>query len=177
MTPSWAPRCLGSAAMVGERLGRRAEQDRVDKGLVLEGDRADRCWQGEYDVEVGYRQQFGLPLREPLGARQPLAFGVATRVVSDARCAALIALLDMPPERRRPTRRDGAHDASLDEPEMTGVCLSKRFAMTAKDIRHLESRSHGTLSAGWHDFQAEPIKWARRVADRFGGDPGVARRA
>jgi hypothetical protein len=131
-------------------------------------------------VEVGYRQQFGLSLREPLDARQPLAFGtvtVATRVVSDARRAAIIALLDMTPERRRPARRDGAHDASLDEPEMTGVCLSKRFAMAAEDIRHLQSRSHGTRSAGWHDFQAEPIERARRVADRFGGDPGVARRA
>ena len=126
----------------GQRLGRRTEQDRIDGGLVLEGDLADRCRQGENDVEVGYRQQFGLPLREPLGARQPLAFGtvtVATRVVSDARCAAVIALIDMPPERRRPARRDGAHDASLDAPEMTGVCLSKRCAMAAEDIRHLQN--------------------------------------
>jgi hypothetical protein len=171
---------LGISGDGGERLGCRVEQDRVDKGLVLEGDLADRCRQGENDVEVGYRQQFGLPLREPLGARQPLAFGtvtVATRVVSDARCAALIALIDMPPERRRPARRDGAHDASLDAPEMTGVCLSKRCAMAAEDIRHLQNWSHGTRSAGWHDFQAEPIERAWRVADRFSGDPGVARRA
>ena len=65
------------------------------------------CRHGEHDVEVGYRQQFGLSHREPLDARQPLAFGtvtVATRVVSDARRAAIIALLDMTPERRRPPR-------------------------------------------------------------------------
>jgi hypothetical protein len=83
----------------------------------------------------------------------------------------------MPPEHRRPARRDGAHDASLDAPETTGARLSKRFAMAAEDIRHLQSLSHDARSAGRHDFQAEPIERARRVTDRFGGDPGVARRA
>src|SRR5256714_5656080 len=82
-----------------------------------------------------------------------------------------------PPSNRRPAHRDGAHDASLDAPEMAGARLSKRFAMAAEDIRHLQSRNHGTRSAGWHDFQAEPIERARRVADRFGGHPGVSRRA
>jgi hypothetical protein len=102
---------------------------------------------------------------------------VAAGVVGDARCAAVVALLDMASERCRPTRRDGAHDATLDAAEMTGMCLSKRFAVAAEDIRHLQSRSHGTCSAGWHDFQAEPIERARRVADGLGGDPCVARRA
>ena len=83
----------------------------------------------------------------------------------------------MAAEHRRPARRDGAHDPSLDAPEMTGARLSKRFAMAAEDIRHLQSRSHDARSAGRDDLQAEPIKRARRVADRFGGDPGVARRA
>jgi hypothetical protein len=55
-------------------------------------------------------------------------------------------LLDMAPEHRCPARRDGAHDASLDAPEMTGMRLSKRFAMAAEDIRYLQSRSHGTRS-------------------------------
>src|ERR1700681_3836147 len=164
----------------GERLGGRAEQDRIDRGLVLERDLADRRRQREDEMEVRGRQQLGLPLREPLGPRQPLAFGtvtIAARVVSDAGCATIIALLDMAPDHRRPARSEGAHDASLDAPEMTGMRLSKRFAVAAEDIRHLQSRSHGTRSAGWHDFQAEPIERARRIADRFGGDPGVARRA
>src|SRR6266705_6501740 len=130
-------------------------------------------------MKVWHWQQLGLPLREPLGPRQPLAFGtvtVAAGVVSDARCATIIALLDMAAERGRPAGRDGAHDATLDAPEMTGMCLSERFAMAAEDVRHLHTRSHGARSVGWHDFQAEPIERARRVADRFGGDPGVARR-
>ncbi len=164
----------------GECLSRRAEQDRVDDRLVLERDLADRCRQCEDDMKVRHRQQLGLPIREPFCPGQSLALGtvtVAARVVSDARCATIIALLDMAPEHRRPARRDGAHNASLDAPEMTGARLSKRFAMAAEDIRHLQSLSHGTRSAGRHDFQAEPIERARRVADRFGGDPGVARRA
>ena len=40
----------------GERLRRRAEQDRIDRGLVLEGDLADRCRQREDDMEVRHRQ-------------------------------------------------------------------------------------------------------------------------
>jgi hypothetical protein len=53
----------------GERLRGRAEQDRIDRGLVLEGDLADGRRQREDDVEVRHWQQFGLPLREPLGPR------------------------------------------------------------------------------------------------------------
>src|SRR5438132_12212839 len=78
----------------GECLSRRAEEDRVDDGLVLERDLADRCRQCEDDMKVRHRQQFGLPIREPLGPRQPLAFGtvtVAARVVSDAGCTAIVS--------------------------------------------------------------------------------------
>ena len=131
-------------------------------------------------MKVWHWQQLGLPIGEQLHPRQPLTFGtvtVAAGVVSDARCATIIALFDMAAERGRSAGRDGAHDATFDAPEMTSMRLSKRVAMAAEDIRHLQSRNHGTRSAGWHDFQAEPIERARRVADRFGGDSGVACRA
>src|SRR5215831_8850351 len=131
-------------------------------------------------MKVWHWQQLGLPIREPLHPCQPLAFGtvtVAAGVVSDACCATIIALFDMAAERGRSAGRDGAHDAPLDAPQMTGVHLSERCAVAAEDIRHLQSRSHDARSAGRYDLQAEPIKWTRRVADRFGGDPGVARRA
>ena len=98
-----------------------------------------------------YRQQLGLPRPEPMSPRQSLAFGtvtVAAGVVSDARCATIIALLDMAPEQRCPARRDGAHDASLDAPEVTGMRLSKRFAMAAENVRHLQSRSHAPAQPG-----------------------------
>src|SRR5690242_8149173 len=131
-------------------------------------------------MDVRHWQQFGLAIREPLGTRRSLALramAVATRVIGDAGRTTIIALLDMAAERRRPACRHGAHDASFDVAKMTGARLPKRFAMAAEDIRHLQSCSHGTRSAGWHDVQTEPIEWARRVADRFGGDACVACRA
>src|SRR6266567_7594195 len=96
---------------------------------------ATRCSMSSLQVEraLGHRQQLGLPIREPLG---PVAAGV----VSDARCATIIALPDMAAERGRPAGRDGAHDATLDAPEMTGMRLSERFAMAAEDVRHLQHR-------------------------------------
>src|SRR5260221_11544842 len=129
-------------------------------------------------MKVWHWQELGLTIGEPLHPGQPLAFGtvtVAAGVVSDARCATIIALFDMAAERGRSAGRDGAHDALLDAPEMTGVRLSKRCAMAAEDIRHLQSRSHDAPSAGRDDLQAEPFSRARRVAARFGWDPGVAR--
>src|SRR3954463_3884260 len=140
---------LGIGRDGGECLGRRAEQDCVGGGLVLERDLADRRRQCEDDMKVRHWQQLGLPICEPTGPRQSLALrtmAVSTRVVGDAGRTTIIALLDVAPEHRRPARRDGAHDASLDAPEMTGMRLSKRFAMAAEDIRHLQSRSHGPLS-------------------------------
>ena len=98
-------------------------------------------------------------------------------VAGDAHVAAIIALLDVTAERRRPARRDGAHDAPLDAAEMPGTGLPKRFAVAAEDIRHLQNRSHGAGSAGRHDHQAEPVKRTWRVADRFRGDLSIARRA
>jgi hypothetical protein len=50
--PSLAP---GIGRDGGERLSGRAEQDRIDHGLVLEGDLADRRRQREDDMEVRHR--------------------------------------------------------------------------------------------------------------------------
>jgi hypothetical protein len=57
----------------GEGLGGGPEQELVDGGLVVEGDRADRRRQGEDDVVVGDRQQFRLAVFEPLPRRRGLA--------------------------------------------------------------------------------------------------------
>src|SRR5262245_66373302 len=95
---------------------------------------------------------------------------IAAGVVGDARRTAIIALLDMAAEHRRPAGRDGAHDPTLDAPEMTGMRLSERSAMAAEDVRHFQHRSHDARSSGWHDFQVEPIERARRIADCLCGD-------
>src|SRR2546429_6517400 len=135
----------------GKCLGRGAEQDRVNGGFVLERDLAERCRQCEDDMKVRHRQQLGLPIREPFCPGQSLALGtvtVAARVVSDARCATIIALLDMAPEHRRPACRDGAHNASLDAPETTGARLSKRFAMAAEDSATSRARAMAPAQPG-----------------------------
>jgi hypothetical protein len=59
----------------GKCLGRRAEQDRVNGGFVLERDLAERCRQREDDMKVRHRQQLGLPIREPFCPGQSLALG------------------------------------------------------------------------------------------------------
>ena len=56
-----------------DRLRGRLEQDVVDDGFVLQGDGGDGRRQGKDNVEVGNRQQLGLPGRQPLGTRLPLA--------------------------------------------------------------------------------------------------------
>ena len=81
-----APRCLGSAAMVQQRLGGDVEQQAVDHGLVLVGDVGDRRRQREDHVVVLHRQQIGLARLEPASRGAGLALRavpVAARVVGD----------------------------------------------------------------------------------------------
>jgi hypothetical protein len=59
------PEVLRVGRHPAQRLGRRPEQDGVDHGLVLEGYLCSRPRQGKDDMEVGHRQQFGLPGGEP----------------------------------------------------------------------------------------------------------------
>ena len=171
---------LGVGRDGGERLRRAAEQDGIDDGLVLESNLSGQRRQGENDVEIRHGKEFGLSLGEPLRTRRALALWtmpIATGIVGDAGRTAIVALLDMATEHRRPTRGDGAHHAPFDAAEMPGAGLSKRFAMAAEDVRHLQNRSHAARSAGRHDLQTKPVKRAWRVADGLGGDLGVARRA
>jgi hypothetical protein len=85
-----------------QRLGRRAEQQVVDRRLVLVGDRGDLDRQGEDQVKVTDRQQIGLARGTPVSRRRALALramAVATRVVGYPAVAARLAALDMPAER------------------------------------------------------------------------------
>src|SRR6516165_3968001 len=102
---------------------------------------------------------------------------VATRIIGDASCIAVITLFDMAAKRSRPACRDGTHDAPLHATEMAGMGMPKSFAVAAEYIRHLQGRRHGGGSAGRHDFQSQPVQWTWRVADGLGGNLGVTRRA
>ena len=136
---------LGVGGDVAHRFGRGAEQDGVDRALVLERDLGRRRRQGEDDMVVGHRQQLGLTRLEPLGACQTLALramSVAAGVVGAANQPAVAALLDVPSQRRRPADLDRRHDASLDPAEMSRMAATERVAVAAEDIRHLQRRTH-----------------------------------
>ena len=86
----------------GQRLGGGPEQEVVDGGLVLERDGADRGRQGEDEVIIRNRQEFGLAVFEPLPRRGGLALrtvAVAAGIVGDALVRAVLAALDVAAER------------------------------------------------------------------------------
>ena len=125
-------------------FGRRREKDGVDKSLVLEGDRADGRQHCENDMEIWNRQQFCLPVCQPLRARRALAFWtvpVATGVVGDAGDAAIVTGLDVTTQHGSATRDDGAHDPLFDAADMPGVCQPIRVAVTAKNIRDFQANA------------------------------------
>jgi hypothetical protein len=162
-----------------QRLGRRLEQDGVDRGLVLEGNFGRRRRQREDDMEIGHRQQFGLPRGQPCHARGRLAFramAVAAGIIGDANQAAFRAPLDMAAEPRRAACLDRRHDAALGAAEVAGMRLAISLAVAAEDVRHLQCRhdSRGSSQAGFPQFQ--PVERARRVADRRGRDLRVTGR-
>ena len=71
----------------------------ADDRLVLQGDGGERGRHGEYEMEIRDWQEFGAAVGQPLGAREPLAFGavpVAAGIVGDTHLAAVLALFDMP---------------------------------------------------------------------------------
>jgi hypothetical protein len=57
------------------RLGRRPEQDVVNRRLVLQGNRSDRRRHREHHMEIRDRQQLGLAIGEPLARASPWHFG------------------------------------------------------------------------------------------------------
>jgi hypothetical protein len=92
-------------------------------------------------VEILRRQQLGLPLGEPLGARQALALRtmpVAAAIVSKPDQAAVRALFAMPAQGRRATGLDRAHHLMLDASDMADMGLAISGAVAAQHVRHLQ---------------------------------------
>src|ERR1700722_6265987 len=124
----------------GHGLEGGLEQDRVDDGLVLEGNGPDGWGQREHDMEIGNRQQLGLPVGEPGLSRRRLTLWtmpIAAGVVGDAAGATIVACLDMAAERRCSTGNDGAHDAPLAASDMSSTGAQIGLAMTTQDVRDL----------------------------------------
>jgi hypothetical protein len=133
-----------------EGLGGRSEQKIVDGGLVLRRDGADRSWQGEDEVIVGNRQEFGLAFLKPFPRRRGLtlrAMPVAAGIVGDALVCAVLATLDMSAERGGATGLDRRHDLQLGEADVTDVGLAPGRPMGAKDVGDLQTAIRGPRHA------------------------------
>src|SRR5579862_3109923 len=132
---------LGIGGDRRERLSRRLEQQTIDLGLVLVGNRTDLRRQSEHDVEVRHRQQLGLARLKPGLRRPPLALRavpIPAGVVGNARIGAVFASLDVSAERCGATYLYGRHDAPLGEAQMGLVGRAPAGPVAAKDIRHLQ---------------------------------------
>ncbi len=91
---------LGTGGDGAQSLGGGAEQQTVDKRLVLVGDGSNGLRQREDDVEVLCVEKLGPTILQPLRSGQRLAAGtmpVAAAVEGDAPVAALVARFDVPP--------------------------------------------------------------------------------
>ena len=108
----------GHAEMLGiggngeEGFGGGVEEDVVDELVVVEGNGGDGLGQGEDHVEVVGGQEFGLPLLQPFGARQPLALGtvpVAAGAIVGMSVLAVVAPFDDIAQFRSPAGLDGLH--------------------------------------------------------------------
>ena len=153
------------------------EEHGVDQLLGVESDPGHLGGQGEHDVEVGDRQQFGLPLFEPAGPFRVLALGampVTAGVVGNPAVSAAAAFLDMAAERRRAAGFNGPHDSQVLEREPVRGPVSG--AVLPEDAGQFEARPRhayfldlaGVLGRRWSS-------WSRglRVAPTSLGDTAV----
>ena len=187
-------------------LRSRAEENAVDRLFVVKGDAGELFGNSENYVEVltliaaaraslspdkqnhwaslVVRQQFGLPVFEPLRPFGVLAFWampVAARVVRNARVVALAAFFDMAAERGRTADLDGAHHPELLQRQFAGVAV--RLSVLPKNAGQLESRpAHGLLLLRRRGLcrrgpgrAVQPVERTQRRADQLRGNPGVAR--
>ena len=161
------------------RLGGGLEQDGIDDGLVLEGDRGDRRRQCEDDVEIGNRQQVGFSRGEPRGSGWPLTLRtvpIAAGIIGDACRAAVVASLHVAAERLGPARHDRAHHAPLDPTEMTGMYTAIGVAMPAQNIGNLDGGPVGAaVGADHHPHPAADHPGGVTSSDRRSSGLCVAR--
>src|SRR2546429_4014134 len=115
---------LGIGRNRDQGLGRDFQQQVIDDRLILIGDVGDWSRQGEHDMEIGYWQEFGLTVGQPLlgsGGLALWAVPVAAGVVADAPVRAVLAAFDMATQRRRSAALDCRHDLELTEAHVAGM--------------------------------------------------------
>jgi len=107
--PDLGPKMPGISSNLDHRISADAHQQIIELSIVLMCDVGDWLRQREDQMKISDRQQLGLTGGQPLLRRAGLAFGampIAARVVGDMLMAAIVAMRDMPTERRRSTALD-----------------------------------------------------------------------
>ena len=125
-----------------QRLGRRLEQEAIDSSLVLIRNVRDPGRKGEDYVEILDRQQVLDARPHPFPRRGPLALRampVAAGVVGDVPVAALGAGRHVTAEGGGPAILDGGHHLQLRQVQMPCLFPAIRSAMSAEDIRDLQT--------------------------------------
>ena len=161
---------IGSDGSQG--LGGGPKQDAVDDRFVLVGDGSDLFGNGEDDMEIVRREDFGRSLLDPLGTSEGLALramAVSAAVVARPLVITAVAAFEMAAESCSATHLDRSHDTPLCRRERPSMLLTIGFAVAAEDVRHFQLRAiHGTLleGLGWFRFDLQgnrarqQIQWA-----------------
>src|SRR5450432_1177613 len=117
----------------------------VDDLLVLKGEAVQLRRDGEDDVEVRNRQQFGLAPLQPFRPCQILTFwavAVAAGVVANALMLAVAALFFVPAQGRGAAAFDGSHQAVLMREQ--SIVRAVSWPVAAEDVGHFEGgAAHG----------------------------------
>ena len=136
-------------------------------------------------MEIPHRQQFRLPVGQPVPCRCPLAFwavAVTATIVGDQRVSArgVLATRNMTAERCRPATLDGAHRLQLVEAHMADVGMTPRRTVAAENIRNLQGRpGHSRLRRALPallGLAGQHVQRALNVGDHAGSDTCVTRR-
>jgi hypothetical protein len=134
-----------------QRLGRGAEQQIVDDGLVVEGDGGDLGRHGEDDVEVSDWQEIGLARGQPRARRRTLALGavpVAAAVIGDPPVAAVFTGFDVTTEGGGAAMLDRRHDFEVMQAQVPGMAGPIGGAGGTEDIGDLQRGAHRLSVAG-----------------------------
>src|SRR6516165_173378 len=128
----------------GQGLGCRTKQNVVDDLLVLVSDGSDLFGDGEDDMKVVCRENFGHSLLDPLRTREGLALGamaICAAVVARPLVITGVAAFEMTAESCGATHLDRSHDTPLCHRERPIMLLTIGFTVATEDVRHFELRA------------------------------------
>ena len=121
-------------------LGAGAEQETIERLLILQRQRGKQMRQREDNVDVGRGQQLLVAVREPTRTCVALALWampVPARVVGDDAMPAAGAFVDVAPERSRAATLDGSHYFLMAARQPPLVTFGEIWPRSADQIGHL----------------------------------------